>query len=164
MSYLFIEIHLDLTLWSHCSAAWTKETREEQSRMEERALMKKARYSASSLICCTTFGKSLSCSKFRFFHLYNEMVELDGCFWLPHRPCLIHVQKTQESQGTTTTTYYDVIKYYIVYDFGIRQIGTSLVVHWLRICLPMQGHRFHPWPGKSLHAAGQLNLYATIRE
>ena len=23
-------------------------------------------------------------------------------------------------------------------------IGTSLVVHWVRIHLPVQGHRFHP--------------------
>ena len=34
--------------------------------------------------------------------------------------------------------------------------GASLVVQWLRICLPMQGHGFEPWSGKIPHAAEQL--------
>ena len=33
--------------------------------------------------------------------------------------------------------------------------GTSLVVQWLRICLPMQGT--WPWSGKIPHAAEQLS-------
>ena len=37
--------------------------------------------------------------------------------------------------------------------------GTSLVVQWLRLCLPMQGRRFNPgWGTKIPHAAGQLSL------
>ena len=35
--------------------------------------------------------------------------------------------------------------------------GASLVVQQLRICLPMQGHRFDPWSGKISYAKGQLN-------
>ena len=31
-----------------------------------------------------------------------------------------------------------------------------LVVQWLRICLPMQGHRFNPWSGKIPHDLEQL--------
>ena len=39
--------------------------------------------------------------------------------------------------------------------------GASLVVQQLRICLPMQGHRFDPWSGKISYAKGQLNPGAT---
>ena len=39
--------------------------------------------------------------------------------------------------------------------------GTSLVVQWLRICLPTQGHRFEPRSGKIPHAAEQLRPCAT---
>ena len=41
---------------------------------------------------------------------------------------------------------------------------TSLVVQWLRICLPMQGHGFEPWSGKIPHAAEQLSPCATTTE
>ena len=32
------------------------------------------------------------------------------------------------------------------------EYGTSPVVQWLRICLPVQGHGFDPWSRKSPHA------------
>ena len=38
------------------------------------------------------------------------------------------------------------------------------MTQWLRICLPMQGLRFHPWSGKIPHAMGQLSLCATTTE
>ena len=39
--------------------------------------------------------------------------------------------------------------------------GTSLVVQWIRICLPMQGHRSNPWsmPQGSLACAPLLNRH-----
>ena len=46
----------------------------------------------------------------------------------------------------------------------LRGVGTSLVVQWLRICLPMQGHGFDPWAGKIPHAAEQLNPCTTTTE
>ena len=39
--------------------------------------------------------------------------------------------------------------------------GTSLVVQWLRIYLPMQSTRFNPWYGKISHASGQLSSCTT---
>ena len=51
-------------------------------------------------------------------------------------------------------------------DFQIkykRNVGTSLVVQWLRIHLPMQGHRFEPWSGKILHAAEQKPAHPNER-
>ena len=41
---------------------------------------------------------------------------------------------------------------------------TSLVVQWLRIRLPMQGHGFEPWSGKIPHAMEQLSPCATTTE
>ena len=38
---------------------------------------------------------------------------------------------------------------------------TSLVVQWLRICLPCRGHGLDPWSGKIPHARGQLSLCTT---
>ena len=43
-------------------------------------------------------------------------------------------------------------------------IQASLVVQWLRIHLPMQGHGFEPWSGKIPHATEQLSLCTTITE
>ena len=40
----------------------------------------------------------------------------------------------------------------------------SLVVHWLRISLPMQGTGFEPCSGKIPHAAEQLSPCATTTE
>ena len=40
-------------------------------------------------------------------------------------------------------------------------LGTSLVAQWFKIHLPMQGHRFDPWPGKIPHAMQQLSPWAT---
>ena len=40
----------------------------------------------------------------------------------------------------------------------------SLVAQWLRICLPLQVHRFEPWSGKIPHAAEQLRPCATTTE
>ena len=37
----------------------------------------------------------------------------------------------------------------------IKLCSTSLVAKWIRVCLPMQGHRFNPWPRKSPHATEQ---------
>jgi len=37
----------------------------------------------------------------------------------------------------------------------------SLGVQWLRILLPLGGHRFDPWSGKLLHAAEQLSPCVT---
>ena len=42
--------------------------------------------------------------------------------------------------------------------------GTSLVVQWLRILLPMQGTQFEPWSRKIPHAVEQLSLCATTTE
>ena len=36
----------------------------------------------------------------------------------------------------------------------VRLSGTSLVAQWLRIHLPMRGHRFEPWSGEIPHAGG----------
>ena len=41
---------------------------------------------------------------------------------------------------------------------------TSLLVQWLRIRLPMQGHRFEPWSRKIPHAAEQLSLCTATTE
>ena len=41
---------------------------------------------------------------------------------------------------------------------------TSLVVQWLRSCLPRQGTGFNPWSGKIPHAAGQLSTYGRTPE
>ena len=46
--------------------------------------------------------------------------------------------------------------------FKQAKIGTSMVVQWLRICLPVQGTLVNPWSGKIPHAAGQLSLCAMI--
>ena len=42
--------------------------------------------------------------------------------------------------------------------------GTSLVAQWLRIRLPMQGHRCEPWSGKIPRATEQLSPRATTTE
>ena len=42
--------------------------------------------------------------------------------------------------------------------------GAPLVVQWLRIRLPMQGHGFDPWSGKIPHATEQLSPGATTTE
>ena len=47
---------------------------------------------------------------------------------------------------------------------NISNTGTSLVVQWLRIHLPMQGHRFNPWSRKIPHASEQLSPCATTTE
>ncbi|XDA73662.1 hypothetical protein R6Z07M_003872 [Ovis aries] len=45
------------------------------------------------------------------------------------------------------------------------ELGTSVVVaQWIRICLPMQGTRFHPWSRKIPHALEQQSLQATATE
>ena len=41
---------------------------------------------------------------------------------------------------------------------------TSQAVHWLRICLPVQGTRFHLCSGKILHARGQISLCVKTTE
>ena len=46
----------------------------------------------------------------------------------------------------------------------ISDVGASLVVQWLRIRLPMQGHGFKPWSGKIPHAAEQLSPCTTTTE
>ena len=33
-----------------------------------------------------------------------------------------------------------------------RRTGDSLVIHWLRVCLPGRGHGCDPWPRKIPHA------------
>ena len=40
----------------------------------------------------------------------------------------------------------------------------SLVVQWLRIHLPMQGHEFNPWSRKIPHAMGQLSQLSATTE
>ena len=44
------------------------------------------------------------------------------------------------------------------------QMQASLVAQWLRIRLPVQGHRFEPWTGKIPHASEQLSPFATTTE
>ena len=43
-------------------------------------------------------------------------------------------------------------------------LETSLVVQWLRICLPVQGRGFDPLSGKVAHAMGQPSPCATATE
>ena len=43
-------------------------------------------------------------------------------------------------------------------------IRTFLVVQWLRICLPMQGHEFNPWSGKIPYVRRQLSPCTTTTE
>ena len=45
-----------------------------------------------------------------------------------------------------------------------REIGISLVVQWIRICLPTQGMCVDPWSGKIPHATEKLNLWVTSTE
>ena len=58
-------------------------------------------------------------------------------------------------------------------ELKVFHLGASLVVQWLRICLPMQGtwvwalvreDPTQPWSGKIPHASEQLSLYATTTE
>ena len=42
--------------------------------------------------------------------------------------------------------------------------GTSLMVQWLRICLPRQGTGFNPWSREILHIVGQLSWHPTTTE
>ena len=42
--------------------------------------------------------------------------------------------------------------------------GTSLVVQWLRICLPSRGRGFDPWYGQIPHAVEQLSPCSTATE
>ena len=46
------------------------------------------------------------------------------------------------------------INYVYVNKYIQRNPGTSLVVQWRRIYLPMQGTWFNPWSGKVPHAMG----------
>ena len=41
---------------------------------------------------------------------------------------------------------------------------TSLVAQWIRIPLPMQGHRFDPWSKMIPYATQQLSPSTTITE
>ena len=41
-----------------------------------------------------------------------------------------------------------ITKYYKLNSLKTREMGTSLVVQWWRTHLPMQGHTFHPGPGR----------------
>ena len=43
-------------------------------------------------------------------------------------------------------------------------LRTSLVVQWIRICLPIQGHEFDPWSRKIPHGWEQLSSQAQITE
>ena len=45
-------------------------------------------------------------------------------------------------------------------------VGTSLVIQWLRVCLPCQhrGHGFSPWLERIPHAMEQRSLCATSAE
>ena len=43
-------------------------------------------------------------------------------------------------------------------SFKRRLDGTSLVVRWVRILLPAQGHGFDPWSRKIPHAAKSVGL------
>ena len=47
---------------------------------------------------------------------------------------------------------------------NICPLGTSLVVHWLRIHLPMQGTGFDPWSRKIPNGTEQLSPCATATE
>ena len=42
-------------------------------------------------------------------------------------------------------------------SFKRRESGASLVVQWLRIHLPVIGHRFDPWSGMISNATEQLS-------
>ena len=46
----------------------------------------------------------------------------------------------------------------------IKGVSTSLVVQWIRICLPMQRTWVQSWSVKILHAGEKLNLCATTTE
>ena len=55
----------------------------------------------------------------------------------------------------------------IICPFKTFSTGTSLVVHWLRIHLAMQGtkgHQFDPWSGKNPHAVEQPSPCTTASE
>ena len=43
-------------------------------------------------------------------------------------------------------------------------LGISLMVQYLGVCLPMRGHWFDPWSRKIPHAMGQLNPCCTTTE
>ena len=43
-------------------------------------------------------------------------------------------------------------------------LRASLVVQWLRICLPRKGTWVNPWYRKIPHAVWQLSLYTTTTE
>ena len=52
----------------------------------------------------------------------------------------------------------------LIYLLNLKTLGTSLVVQWLRIRLPMQVHGFEPWSRKIPQAAEQLSPCATTTE
>ena len=50
------------------------------------------------------------------------------------------------------------------YFSATRRDGTSLMVQWSGICLPVQGTWFDPWSRMSPHAMGQLNPCAATTQ
>ena len=48
-----------------------------------------------------------------------------------------------------------------MYISKVVELGTLLVVQWLRIHLPMQRTWVNPWSGEIPHASGKLSLCAT---
>ena len=48
-------------------------------------------------------------------------------------------------------------KYMRLQFYSDQDLGTSLVVQWLRTCLPLQEMWFNPWSGKIPCALGQIS-------
>ena len=66
--------------------------------------------------------------------------------------------------GRKGKKYISVLKFFIIsieyFCYFKKQVsGTSLQAHWLRVCPPMQGHRFEPWSGKIPVAMGQQKTH-----
>ena len=80
----------------------------------------------------------------------------------PWHPILMELPKEMIIAGTGYTQWH--VHNSINENIRNKQGGTSLVVQWLRICLPMQGTRFDPWSGKIPPALGQLSMCATTPE
>ena len=56
----------------------------------------------------------------------------------------------------------ELIPYFLLLE--VNYTGTSFVVQWIKICLPMQGHRFDPWSGKIPCAEELLSQCPTTTE
>lgn len=72
--------------------------------------------------------------------------------------------RTSEEEKAPLSSQALVLGLELLYHRSQNDIrGTYLVVQWLRVCLPKQGHRFDPWCGRIPGATGQLSPLPTTK-